>query len=205
MTLREDLERLAERGDPFGADHVYAAAAEDAKWHTLPLQEEASGSSPSRRRRWAITGAAAAIALVAAVGIGALVGARHERTPVAATGTAPNDDATVGPAPTATSETATTTVRTPSADDPPVLAGDGPYPVAWGDKSGWIDSADPPVDSEGIPAPIPVNDEHGNQIGWWVGQLGWVDLETMSDPNYDYRAEYRELNAIAMAAQARRG
>jgi hypothetical protein len=55
------------------------------------------------------------------------------------------------------------------------------------DRAGWV-SIDEIAEAEADVEMIPVYDDRGNQIAWWAnGQLGWIELETPTEPGWNVR------------------
>lgn len=189
MTLKDDLTALAERGTPRGALEVYEAASDEAAARiALSSIKERAGTAPrGRGRGWVAAAAAAAAALVAVATLGGVLylGDREEPTSVASDG---GDAAGIS---------ADVQAPQPSTDvRPEDIKGMEAVTNADVTRIGYVrEDRDAPVDDE-IPEPAPVYDKDGNQIAWWGYPLGWIDLETMADPSYDFEAEYREYLAI---------
>ena len=181
MSLRVDLERLSERGEPRDPDEVYAAAVEASAASPQSGENlEVGVAGPVRRRRAVWVGAGVAVAAAATL-LGGLAANDHpERIDAAAV-----------------PETTTTTTLVPPVpigrlQDMNLVGSSDP------DTTGWVTRSRVPtklitVDGvrEPVPVPVPVFGADGRQIAWWGWSLGWIDFDTMNNPDFDYLDEYR--------------
>ena len=191
MTLHDDLERLATRGTPRGADAVYADALAAAHRPDVPEAPDAAGRRSPGRLGIALAGVAAIATLVAGIASVALddSGGSTLRT---------SDDIDLAPVTTASTTTSTTTAPDPTVEPVEPVGGRLLVGTETDDRIGWIDPVDPIGEPwESVP-PIPIYDENGRQIAWWGFTLGWIDFETMNDPDYDYDALWDEYWAFGL-------
>lgn len=192
MTIHDDLDRLAQRGTPAGADSVFDAAVgrASAEDYETPVKTRLLRSGASTISRWVAAAAVAALVL----GVGAVM-TRDSEDVVDTAGGVMNDG----------QADLSTTLPLASVPAERVESMDMVLNQEV-NRSGWVDEhRSLPVDNE-IPAPLPVFDESGRQIAWWGFALGWIDLDEMARESYDFRAEYQlELDKIAQLRQERTG
>lgn len=69
------------------------------------------------------------------------------------------------------------------------------------DQVGWV-SLDQMVKPDAL---VPVYDDTAHQIAWWAHGVGWLDLDTVADPDFDLAARRAALEAEAAKAARARG
>ncbi len=198
MTLRDDLERISVRGDAIGAQRVYEGARAAATESLSPIEPANDSARQRSRTVLTILGIAASMALVAAVGIAVLGGSGPDQ--VTDTAAAPTDSAATSDklAPEDDPELA----RRTDPDASSLLSPDRLDVGSEDGDTGWVEAYDPNFGGrDAIPEAIPVYNDEGAQIAWWGFALGWIDLETMDDPNYDYEAAYRDYLVVGEQLQ----
>jgi hypothetical protein len=188
MNLGAALERRAERGTPSDPDEIYAAAVADSA-RARPTRERGHG----RRSTFAAAG-------VVAVTVGAVLGAQAIIDDGQRVNTRP------GPQPTVASTTLVPPVPISVLKDMKRVTSNDVKDL------GWVTENETPSTTivvngieESVPLPVPVFGDDGHQIAWWGFSLGWIDLDQMTDPGFDYLEEHRTRLRLGQELAQRRG